>query len=62
MRATYKRIFSDDLARARAFLKHVMNSAELPADPEWRTRMLASGAVLPTRRGAFFVHPVLEEF
>jgi hypothetical protein len=66
MRVTYKRIFSDDLDRARRFLTSVLTRGELPADPEWRTRMLASGAVLPRSAGDlggdFFVHPVLEDF
>jgi hypothetical protein len=62
MRTSYKRIFSDDLMRARDFLTHVLRAGELPADPEWRTRMLASGAVLPDPRGTFFIHPVLAEF
>ncbi|MDC0710412.1 AAA family ATPase [Stigmatella sp. ncwal1] len=61
MRVTYKRIFSDDLDRARRFLKHIIYHGELPADTEWRTRMLASGAVLPGPGGTFFVHPVLVE-
>lgn len=58
MRVTYKRIFSDDLDRARRFLNFVMINGELPPDPEWRTRMLASGAVLLKPGGTFFVHPV----
>lgn len=61
MRSTYKQIFSDDLPRARQFLKHVMTTGELPPDPDWRTRMLATSAVLPSEKGRFFVHPLISD-
>lgn len=61
LRTSYKQAFSDDLPRARQFLSHIKQKGELPPDREWRTRMLASGAVVPGDRGSFFVHPLALE-